>query len=175
SLYNTGYVPSSYLYSADRAGSRYYGVMIPATATSDDFRSGRYNPNLKNEITAIMINPFVKYNGLEFFGTIETAKGKGSTEVSDRTANQFAGELIYRFGKTENFFIGGRYNVVDSEETNGDEIKIKRTQLGAGWFMTKNILMKLEYVNQTYDGYSVASPLNDGKFNGLMAEAVISF
>jgi len=175
SLYNTGYVPNSYLYNADRAGSRYYGVMIPATATADDFRSGRYNPNLKNELTAIMINPFVKYKGLEFFGTIETAKGKGSTEVSDRTANQFASELIYRFGKNENFFIGGRYNVVDSEEVSGDDIKIKRTQLGAGWFMTKNILMKLEYVDQTYDGYSVASPLNEGKFSGLMAEAVISF
>jgi hypothetical protein len=175
SVYTTGYVPNSYLYNADRAGSRYYGVMIPATATADDFRSGRYNPNLRNQITAIMINPFVKYKGLEFFGTIETAKGKASTEINDRTANQFASELIYRFGNNENLFIGGRYNVVDSEEMNGDDIKIKRTQLGAGWFMTKNILMKLEYVNQTYDGYAISSPLNDGKFNGLMAEAVISF
>ncbi|WP_100614993.1 hypothetical protein [Confluentibacter citreus] len=175
SLYNTGYVPMSYLYNADRAGSRYYGVMIPATATADDFRSGRYNPNLRNEITAIMINPFIKYKGLEFFGTIETAKGKASTEVEDRTANQFASELIYRFGNTENFFIGGRYNVVDSEEASGADIKIKRTQLGAGWFMTKNILMKLEYVNQTYDGYAISSPFNEGKFKGLMAEAVISF
>ena len=175
SLYNTGYVPNSYLYSADRAGSRYYGVMIPVTATADDFRSGRYNPNLRNKITAIMINPFVKYKGLEFFGTIETAKGKALTEVSDRTANQYAGELIYRFGKTENFFLGGRYNVVDSEEASGAEIEIKRTQLGAGWFMTKNVLMKLEYVNQTYDGYAISSQLNEGKFNGLMAEAVISF
>src|SRR5690606_7129134 len=52
SLYNTGYVQNSYLYSADRAGSRYYGVMIPEGA-SDNFRSGRYNPNLKNKITAI--------------------------------------------------------------------------------------------------------------------------
>lgn len=175
SVYTTGYVPNSYLYNADRAGSRYYGVMIPVTATADDFRSGRYNPNLRNEITAFMINPFVKYKGLEFFGTIESAKGKASTEVSDRTANQFASELVYRFGSNENIFIGGRYNVVDSEELSGEDVKIERVQLGAGWFMTKNILMKLEYVSQNYDGYNISSPLNGGKFNGLMAEAVISF
>ena len=174
SLYNTGYVPSSYLYSADRTGSRYYGVMIPATATADDFRSGRYNPNLRNSITAIMFNPFLKYQGLEFFGTIENAKGN-ATGATERTAKQFAGELVYRFGNNENFYVGARYNKVDSEEASGENIEIIRTQLGAGWFMTKNILMKLEYVNQKYDGYSATSALDGGKFNGLMAEAAISF
>ncbi|AJR03737.1 hypothetical protein [Siansivirga zeaxanthinifaciens] len=174
SLYNTGYVPSSYLYSADRTGSRYYHVLEPASATSDNFRSGRYNPNLRNNITAIMINPFLKYKGLEFFGTIETAKGN-ATGAPERKVKQFASELVYRFGKSENFFLGGRYNVVDGEEASGDDIKIKRTQIGAGWFMTKNILMKAEYVNQTYDGFAVGNVLEDGKFNGLMLEAVISF
>lgn len=176
SLYNTGYVPSSYLYSADRAGSRYYFVLEGTTATaSANFRSGRYNPALANKITAIMFNPFLKYKGLEFFGTIENAKGKALTETSDRTAKQFAGELIYRFGASENFYIGARYNKVDSEEASGDDIEITRTQLGAGWFMTKNILMKLEYVNQKYDGYSSTSIFDGGKFKGLMAEAAISF
>lgn len=175
SLYNTGYVPSSYLYSADRAGSRYYGVMIPETATRDDFRSGRYNPSLRNKITAVMFNPFVKYKGLEFFGTIETASGKSNSETEDRKVNQFAGELIYRFGATENFYFGGRYNTVDAEDTSGDDIEISRFQISAGWFLTKNVLMKAEYVNQKYDGYSAGSTLADGKFNGLMAEAVISF
>lgn len=174
SLYNTGYVPNSYLYNADRTGSRYYHVLEPATATSDNFRSGRYNPALRNKITAIMINPFLKYQGLEFFGTIESAKGN-RTVLDQRTANQFAGELIYRFGSNENLFVGGRYNVVDSEEESGEDVKIKRTQLGAGWFMTNNILLKLEYVNQTYDGFAVGSVLDSGKFNGLMLEAAISF
>jgi hypothetical protein len=175
SLYNTGYVPNSYLYSADRTGSRYYGVMIPATASGDNFRSGRYNPNLRNQITAIMINPFIKYKGLEFFGTIETANGKGNAEVEERKANQFAGELIYRFGTNENFFIGSRYNKVDSEDVSGDDVEISRFQVAGGWFMTRNILMKVEYVSQKYDGFNAASNFADGKFNGLVAEAVISF
>lgn len=174
SLYNTGYVPNSYLYSADRTGSRYYGVMIPQSATSDDFRSGRYNPALRNKITALMFNPFLKYQGLEFFGTIESAKGNRAG-LEERTANQFAGELIYRFGSNENYYFGARYNTVSSEEENGDDIDIKRFQLAAGWFMTKNILLKAEYVNQKYDGYNVNSNFSEGKFNGLMVEAAISF
>ncbi|MCB4809047.1 OprO/OprP family phosphate-selective porin [Tamlana sp. 62-3] len=174
SVYNTGYVPNSYLYAADRGGSRYYSVLQDADATSDNFRSGRYNPAFGNKISAIMINPFVKYKGLEFFGTFETSSGNaiGSEE---RTATQLAGELIYRFGKNENLFVGARYNTVNADDTSGEDITINRTQLGAGWFMTKNILIKAEYVNQTYDGFTAGSLYDDAKFSGLMLEAVISF
>jgi len=176
SLYNTGAVRTSYLYSADRAGSRYYLVLEDVDATAKgNFRSGRYNPNMRNEITAIMFNPFLKYKGLEFFGTIESTKGKANAETEERTAKQFAGELIYRFGNNENFYLGTRYNKVDAEDANEGDIEITRFQLGAGWFMTKNVLMKLEYVNQKHDGYNATSQFADGKFDGLMVEAAISF
>lgn len=175
SLYNTGYVPNSYLYNADRAGSRYYLVLENTTATpSANFRSGRYNPGFTNQVTALMFNPFLKYKGLEFFGTIENTKGN-ALGAAERTVNQFASELIYRFGASENVYIGARYNKVDSEEASGSNIEISRTQLGAGWFMTKNILLKVEYVNQKYDGYAPTSIFDGGKFNGLTMEAAISF
>ncbi|WP_086478447.1 MULTISPECIES: hypothetical protein [Arenibacter] len=176
SVYTTGYVQNSYLYTADRAGSRYYYVIEDNEATTTrNFRSGRYNPNMRNKVTAFMINPFVKYKGLEFFGTFEHTSGKANTELTNRTATQYAGELIYRFGKDENLYLGGRYNVVNAEEISGDEIDISRFQLGAGWFMTKNILAKLEYVNHQYSDFPTTSIFNDGEFKGLMVEAVISF
>jgi hypothetical protein len=175
SLYNTGYVPNSYLYSADRAGARYYGLMQAETATSDNFRASRYDPRLSNQISAVMINPFVKYKGLEFFGTIEIAKGKADSELEERTVNQYAGELIYRFGAKENLYIGGRYNLVDAEDISGEDVTIDRFQLAAGWFMTRNILVKAEYVVQNYNDFGATSILNEGKFNGGMLEAVISF
>jgi len=176
SVYTTGKVANSYLYSADRAGSRYYLVLEaegakPAAA----FRSGRYDPKMGNQITAVMFNPFIKYKGLEFFGTYERTSGKTQAETDERVANQYAAELIYRFGNNENFFLGGRYNKVDSEDISGDDIEISRFQVGAGWFMTRNILLKAEYVTQSHKGYSAGSILNDGKFDGLVAEAVISF
>ncbi|MBP0905394.1 hypothetical protein ACFSKN_08905 [Mariniflexile gromovii] len=175
SLYNTGYAPSVYLYTADRAGSRYYSVMQDATATSDNFRSGRFDPGFKNKITAVMINPFLKYGGLEVFGTVELTSGRALTEADRRKATQYAGELIYRFGAKENVYLGTRYNTVNAELASGDDVSINRFQLGAGWFMTKNILLKAEYVNQKYNDYPTGNLLEDGKFNGLVIEAAISF
>lgn len=174
SLYNTGYAPNVYLYTADRAGSRYYNVMVEEGA-DDNFRSGRFDPGFRNKITAIMFNPFVKYKGLEFFGTVEMTSGRTLTETDRRKTQQYAAELIYRFGNTENFYVGGRYNMVDAELASGQDVTIDRFQVGAGWFMTNNILLKAEYVTQKYDGYATGSIFNDGKFNGLVAEAVISF
>ena len=175
SLYNTGYAQNVYLYTADRAGSRYYNIMQDAAATSDNFRSGRFDPGFSNKITAIMVNPFVKYGGLEFFGTVELTSGRALSETDRRNAEQYAGEVIYRFGKSENLFVGGRYNTVSAELAIGDDVTVNRFQLGAGWFLTKNVLMKVEYVDQQYKDYPVGSLLDEGKFNGLMAEAVISF
>jgi len=176
SMYSTNKSGRVYLYSADRAGSRYYLVMedTEASATSN-FRSGRYNPGFNNEITAFMINPFVKYKGLEFFGTIETASGRSNGETEDRKATQLAGELIYRFGNNENFYLGTRYNTVNSDDPSGSEVTIDRFQLGGGVFLTKNILAKIEYVNQQYDGYDTTSIFSEGEFKGVLLEAVISF
>jgi hypothetical protein len=148
--------------------------MQAASATSDNFRSGRYDPGFKNKITAVMINPFLKYGGLEVFGTIELTSGRTMAETSRRKATQYAGELIYRFGNTENFYLGTRYNTVNSELASGD-VSINRFQLGGGWFMTKNILMKAEYMTQTYKDFPTGDLLEDGKFNGLVLEAAISF
>ncbi|WP_228237576.1 hypothetical protein [Allomuricauda sp. M10] len=176
SMYSTGKSGRVYLYSADRSGSRYYLVMENTEASaSSNFRSGRYDPGMTNEITSFMINPFLKYKGLEFFGTIETASGKADAETDKRNATQLAGELVYRFGNSENFYLAGRYNTVNAETAAGEDVTIDRLQLGFGAFLTKNILAKFEYVNQTYDGYSDTSIFNDGKFNGVLLEAVISF
>ncbi|WP_347925124.1 hypothetical protein [Pontimicrobium sp. SW4] len=168
-----------YLYSGDRAGSRYYTVMSGKDGTGatvgDGFRAGRINPDLKNEMTAFMINPFFKYQGLEFFGIIETAKGKKLGETDERTWNQFSGELLYRFGDSENVYLGTRYNSVSGELTTGDDVKVNRFQLTAGWFMTKNILMKAEYVSQKYKDYPIGDIHEGGEFSGLVLEAAISF
>jgi len=169
-----------YLYSGDRAGSRYYSVMSgvnnsDGAAVSDGFRAGRINPDLKNEMTSFMINPFIKYGGLEFFGIIETAKGKKVSETDTRSWNQFSGELLYRFGANEKVYFGTRYNTVSGELTSGEDVDINRFQLTAGWFMTKNVLMKAEYVSQKYKGYSTTDIHKGGEFNGIVLEAAISF
>lgn len=156
-----------YIYGGDRAGSRYYAV-----AEGSDF-SGRFNPRYAYQ-TAFQINPFVKYQGLEFFGLIEQVNN-GADAGGGFT--QLGGELIYRFGSDENVYLGGRYNTVTGEQTDAaSEIEISRINFGGGWFLTENVLTKLEYVKQSYDGDGFNGSLYQGaEFSGIMVEAVISF
>lgn len=173
SLYRTGQSSGNTLYTGDRAGARYYNVL---TNSSGDFRTGRWNPGFRNEVTSIMVNPFVKYQGLEFFGVYENSTGKSVAETTTRSFDQYGAELLYRFGSEERFYLGGRYNLVTGEEAGtGLDVDIARTNLGGGWFLTKNVMTKLEYVQQTYDGFTPGSIYEDGKFSGVMLEAVISF
>lgn len=172
SIYTTPETASAYLYTGDRAGARYYNVLTESTG---DFRTGRFNPGFNNELTAIMINPFVKFQGLEFYGVYENASGKAVAEPDRRTFNQYGAELLYRIGEEENVFLGGRYNLVTGEMNDGNDVDITRFNIGGGWFLTKNILAKAEYVTQTYDGFTAGSIFEDGKFDGFVLEAVISF
>lgn len=176
SVYSTAHSSRTYLYGGDRAGARYYLVMHPADAPSANNFSGRFNPALTNQMTSVMINPFVKYGGFEFFGMYERAEGKANAEEETRVFTQLGAEALYRFGSNENFYFGGRFNQVSGEQIGtGNDIDITRINVGAGWFMTKNILTKLEYVTQKYDGFVDATQFHDGKFNGFVLEAAISF
>lgn len=169
--------PSINQYSGDRAGARYYNVM------DEGFRSGRivpdYNPGYgqspaAGEMTAFMINPFVKYQGLEFYGVFETVSGQMDIPSDEsRSYTQLGAELLYRFGSNEDIYVGGRYNSVSGEQLGGNDVDVSRINLGGGYFMTKNVLAKLEYVTQSYDGFS--RNLEDGEFSGVMVEAVVSF
>ena len=176
SIYNSAHSARTYLYGGDRAGSRYYFVMEPTTATSSaNYSSGLVTPGFTNKLTAIMVNPFVKYKGFEFFGLFETVSGRTFAETDRRNFTQLGADLLYRFGKDENLYVAGRYNSVSGELNAAEDIDVQRISLGAGWFMTKNILTKVEYVSQTYDGYAPGSRFDGGKFSGFIAEAVISF
>jgi hypothetical protein len=170
SMYHNNGEQRNTLYGGDRSGSRYYDVMA-----TGDFTSGRFNPGFTT-VTSFMVNPFVQYKGLEFFGTMEMASGKGLKEEENRQWNQYAAELLYRFGAERNFYLGGRYNVVEGLQANETEnVSIDRYQIGGGWFLTKNILTKVEYVNQNYSGFGDGSVYKDGNFKGFMVEAVIGF
>ena len=176
SVYHTSGSNSNTLYGGDRAGSHYYGVMDNALTTST-FTSGRLNPGFGDKVTALMGNLFLKYKGFESFTTIESANGRGRTEATgDRTASQIATDLLYRFGSCEQFWVGGRYNIANvllagyTENVTADRIAVS-----AGWYVTKNIMAKAEYVTQSYNGFKSSDIRNGGKFDGIALQAVVGF
>jgi hypothetical protein len=163
-----------YLYSGDRAGGRYYKILQGVNdARVNDF-SPRFDPRFSS-VTAIQINPFVSAGGFEFFGIYERADN-GDSDIGG-SYTQLAGEAIYRFGNWDQLYVGARYNTVSGNATdNAENGKINRFNVGGGWFMTKNIVTKVEYVSENYDG----DGWNGGKFqgaqwDGIMIEAAISF
>ncbi len=85
-------------------------------------------------------------------------------------------------------YVGAKYNVVDGDLAFGlsttqpnlsqgtrEDVKVERTSLAAGWFITKNILLKGEYVTQKYMDFPGSDIRANGKFDGFVIEGVIGF
>ncbi|MFT3739265.1 MAG: hypothetical protein QM786_10945 [Breznakibacter sp.] len=181
-------------HSGDRTGSRYYFVMNKqATDGSDfdvtkNFMSGNFYPASGISDNTIVANIFAQYKGFEIFGTYEKATGdvKKTTTTAPYYSivpydfTQLAIEGVYRFGKQKQWQLGARYNTVkddkapaDSRIEAGKDYSVDRIQLAAGWYMTKNIITKFEYVKQNYDNWATYG--KDAGFDGFMIEAGISF
>ncbi len=177
SLYTTKKSNSNTLYSGDRAGSRYFDVLENTASTeAANAWSGAIRPGFASKITAMQLNPFVKVGGLEFFGVAEQAKGKAATETSDRKWNQYVGEVTYRFLADERVFVAARYNTAKGELAGIDnKVGVDRYNLGGGWFITPNVMLKGEWVNQKYNDFPTADIRSGGKFKGFMAEGVVAF
>ncbi len=177
SVYRKDHSSSNTLYSGDRAGSRYYQVLENTAATeAAQAWSGAIRPGMSDNITAIVINPFVKIGGAEFFGNIEQATGKAATEVGNRTWHQYSGEALYRFMPREQLYVGARYNVANGGLLGiANSVSVNRTQIAAGWFVTPALLAKIEWVTQSYNDFPANDIRSGGRFKGFMAEGVVAF
>jgi len=176
SMYKTDRSASNTLTSGDRAGSRYYDVLENTTSTeSANAWSGAIQSGMKNMVTAFVINPFLKVGGVELFGNVETMTGAAQNEVQRRTLRQLVGEGLYRFAGNK-LYVGGRYNTVKGQLAGiANDITVRRTQLGGGWFVTPNVLSKIELVNQKYLDFPTGDIRSGGQFKGVMIEGVVAF
>jgi len=163
-----------YLYNGDRAGARYYNVLEGENDSRVSAFLPRFNTGFGYQ-TAIQFNPFIKFKGLEFFGIVEVTNN--GDDAIGGSYTQLGGEAIYRFGGREQLFVGARLNSVKGEASDvALTNEINRTNIGGGWFLTKNILAKVEYVTHSYSGEAFdATKFQGAKFDGIAIEAVISF
>lgn len=159
--------------------------MYHTAPSSSNFTNGRFSPGFGDKVQALMGNLFIKYspvNGVSFesFTTLEQVKERSASEKELRDANQFVTDLVIRFGANEQFYVGGRYNVLKADmaavgSTPAYKADINRTAIAAGWYMTKNIMAKVEYVKQNYDGFPANSIYSDAQFDGLTLTGSIAF
>jgi hypothetical protein len=172
------------LFGGDRTGSNYQNVMELNSAAASSATgagsaipfSGRFNPGFSKKIDAGMVNGFLKVAGFELFGTYEAASGRTKTELSTRKVTQYAVDGVYRFGKSENLFAGLRYNAVTARLAGfANDITINRFAVAGGWFITSNVLLKAEYVDQHYNDFPATDYRSTGRFHGYVVEAVVGF
>ena len=181
SYYKNDKSPSNTLVTGDRAGSSYNLVMENTAASLTGAAwSGQIRPGLSNSIRAFAINPFVKWQDWEFFGTAENFKGKATAETKYREWDQYAGEVVYRFFD-DKFFVGGRANTAKGALANtstisyANDVSVDRYASSFGWYITPVLLLKGEYMQQKYFGFPANDIRNGGKIQGFVLEGVVSF
>ena len=177
SFYANNKAASNTLYTGDRGGSPYYDVLenTASTETSNAW-SGQIRPGFSNKVNAEVVNPFVKVGGAEFYGHFETATGGAFTEPKLRTVHQNVYEGLYRFAD-DRVYLGGRYITLKGQmitKSSADQ-DVHRTQVGGGWFVTPNVLAKLEWVNQKYLDFPTTDIRYGGQFKGFMVTGSVGF
>ena len=182
SYYKNDKSPSNTLLTGDRAGHAYDLVMenTAASLTSQAWSGQMRSMGFSNSVRAYSVNPFVKWQGLEFFGTYDNFKGKSLAEPDWRTWTQYAGEGVYRF-LDEKVYVGARTNTAKGALLNtatitypGD-VSMDRNALTAGWFVTPTLLLKGEYMQQKYYRFPSNDIRNGGKIQGFVIEGVVAF
>lgn len=177
SYYKNDRSPSNTLLTGDRAGSPYDLVMenTAASLTAQPW-SGQIRPGFSNTIRAVAVNPFIKYRGLEFLGTAENFRGKALSEVGwQRDWNQFAADLVYRFGD-DRLYIAKRAITANGKLTAaGNKVSVDRLASAAGWYVTPVLLIKGEYMQQKYYRFPTTDIRSGGKIQGFVVEGVVSF
>ena len=177
SFYANNKSASNTLYTGDRGGSPYYDVLenTASTETANAW-SGEIHPGFSNKVNAEVLNPFIKVGGAEFFGNFETATGGAFTEPKLRTIHQNVFDGLYRFW-SDQLYLGARYNTVTGQmiPTVYSDQKVERYQVGGGWFVTPNVLAKLEWVNQKYLDFPTSDIRNGGQFKGFMITGSVGF
>ncbi len=173
SLYRADRSLNQTIYSGDRPGSRYYDVLVDSVGR--DRWSGSIQPGFRNNVSAMQINPFVKFKGLEVFGSLDRGQGKAATETENRKLRQTAADVVYRFAGDQ-LYVGGRYNTASMRlQGIANDVGANRRAFALGWYVTPLMLLKAEYVDQKYVDFPTTDRRSGGKFNGLTMEGVVAF
>lgn len=173
SLYKADRSLNQTIFSGDRAGSRYYDVVVDSVGR--DRWSGTLQPGFRSAVQAVQINPFVKFKGLEVFGLIEQGEGRAANETTNRKLTQKAADVVYRFAGDQ-LYVGGRYNTATMRLANmASDVGADRQAFAAGWFISPLVLLKAEYVDQKYNDFPSTDRRAGAKFKGMVFEGVVAF
>ena len=175
------------LYSSDKAGDVVRSVFGNATDSAQtagwNAISGYVvtaNGSIKSataaDILASKTNLFFKYKDTELYGMYEILDGKDVANKSMKM-NHYAFDVVQRF-YNDKFWVAGRYEnaVVEYADAFNDfgDAELTQYQATLGWFLSKNAVAKLEYIDQKREKFAIYKN-GDAEFKGFMVNASLSF
>jgi len=122
-------------------------------------------------ITWLRLAPFIATLGM-----MGVARGLTFGEPKMRNLRQFSSDVLYRFFD-DKFYAGARYITLNGQMLlkNYSDQNVNRWQVGGGWFVTPNVLSKVEWVNEQYNNFPTTNIYNGGQFKGFMISGVVGF
>jgi predicted porin len=170
------------MFSGNRSGERYAGVMGGGQAPGNVFpQAGKDFSAAQFDLTYDDASSPVKLYG--HYGRTQDKDINGSAAgTPEETWNYYAGDVVYKI--TPALYAAARYSSASTAMLAGraTDGKVNRIQVGGGFWLTKNLLMKLEYVTQKYSGFREGDMVNnniqawrDPAFNGFVTEVSFAF
>lgn len=174
--YVSGTNKGSSLYSGDKAGTVTRKV-FERTSVDNDFGSLWNALSGFSDLTVSKTNFFARYNDTELYAMLEIADGADGAG-KDMAMTHYSLDLVQRFGMNDRFYVAGRYEnaVVDYADATNDlgDAEMTQWQVGLGWFLSKNAVAKLEYIDHKREKNS-AFVGGNAEFNGYMISTALSF
>lgn len=169
------------MFTGNRSGERYAGVLGGGQApgnvfpqAGEKFSAAQFDITWKNESPLELYGHYGRTQDLDINGSAPGAPEEKWT--------YYAGDVVYRI--TPSVYAAARYSnaSVDTLAGMASNGKVDRIQVGGGLWLSKNLLLKVEYVNQKYSGFAEGQIVNNGiqawrnpSFNGVISEVSFSF
>jgi hypothetical protein len=170
------------LFSGNRSGERYGGVLGGGQAPGGVLANGG------KDVTAFQFDGTwdAQAMPIKLYGHIGRTSDKDINGPLPGTPEEswkyYSGEGVYNL--TKNVYAAARYSGAIADKFNGfdSDGKVTRIQIGGGLWLTRNMLVKVEWVDQKYTGFSAGDIVNNGidagrgpRFKGLVSEFSFAF
>lgn len=169
------------MFTGNRSGERYAGVLGGGQAPGNVFpQAGEKFSAAQFDVTFDNGSPLELYG---HFGKTQDLDINGSAEGSPAEKwTYYAAHAKYNL--TPALYAAARYSGATTSELAGfaSSGKVDRIQVGGGLWLTRNLLVKVEYVQQKYAGFGEGQVVNNNiqawrnpEFSGVISEVSFSF
>jgi hypothetical protein len=170
------------LFSGNRSGERYGGVLGGGQAPGDILARGG------KDVTAMQVDATWddKVMPLKLYGHFGQTKDRDINGIAplhlQETWKYYNADAVYNL--TKSIYVAARYSGANAKMFNGisSDGKVHRIQAGGGLWLTRNMLMKVEWVDQKYSGFRRGDLVNNAidagrgpEFKGFVSEVSFAF